>query len=214
MGELQRRHHEAVGLTDKRSRPPLGLAAGDHVQHLQALLEVLIYRPTGTDVLAGAHHAAVEGIDVQRVVIGNISRDAGPLKHVNVFAGVGDARHVVEILRLGIPVKPFLRVGHHDRGAGGGEVHPGAAQVQVPLRVLTVQHQISPGLLQRPFDQTSRHAQTPVVAEHGANGSAGFDAMRGGVGETHPVENPEGVVRDGLNAGCGQGLELSPGLHR
>ena len=38
--------------------------------------------------------------------------------------------------------------------------------------------------------------------------------MRGGVGETHPVENPEGVVRDGRNAGCGQGLELSPGLPR
>ena len=82
------------------------------------------------------------------------------------------------------------------------------------LRILTVQHQISPGLLQRPFDQTSRHAQTPVVAEHGANRSAGFDAVRCGVGETHPVENPEGVVRDGRNAGSGQGLELSAGLPR
>ena len=77
-----------------------------------------------------------------------------------------------------------------------------------------MQHKIPPGLLQRPFDQTSRHAQTPVVAEHGTNRSAGFDAMRRGVGETHPVENHEGVVRDGRNPGSGQGLELSAGLPR
>ena len=93
-------------------------------------------------------------------------------------------------------------------------MHPGTAQVQVPLRVLSVQYQIPPGLLQRPFDQTSRHAQTPVVAEHGANGGAGFDAVRRGVGETHPVEDPEGVVHDGLNAGSGQWPELSAGLAR
>ena len=94
-----------MALTDEGARPPLGLAAGDHVQQLQTLLDVLSDRPTGTDVLAGAHHRAVERIDVQRIGVGNVPGDAGPLKHVNVLAHVDDARHVVKIVRLGLPVK-------------------------------------------------------------------------------------------------------------
>ena len=165
-------------------------------------------------MLAGAHHRAVEGIDVHCIVVGNVPRDAGALEHVNVLAAVGDTRHVVQVLRLGIPIDSLLRVSDHDRRAGGGEVHSGAAQIQVSARILTVQNQISPGLLKGPLDHTSRHAQTPVLAEHGAGRRAGFDAVRGGVGESYLVENRQGVVRDGRNAGSGQGPVLSAGMPR
>ena len=212
--ELQRRDDEAVRLADERTGAPRGLAAGDRVQHLEALLEVLVHRPARTDVLARAHHRAVERVDVQRVVVGDIARHAGPLEHVNVFAGIGDARHVVQVLRLGVPVQRVLRVRDHDGGAGGGEVHSRAAQVQVPPWVLAVQHQVSAGVLEGLFHQRARHAQAPVVAEHGAGRGAGFDAVGRGVGEPHPFENPEGVVHDGEHAFVGKGSELSAGLSR
>ena len=181
------------------------------MQHLKALLHVPGQRPARTDVLAGARHRAVEGIDVHLIVVGNVPGYAGALEHVNVLAGIDDTRHVVQVLRFGVPVEIFFRVGDHHRGAGGGEVHPGAAEVQVPARVLSMQHE-SAGLLRALTDR--RHAQTPVLAEHGAGRRAGLDAVRGGVGESHLLENPEGVVRDGRNAGSGQGPVLSSGMPR
>ena len=57
-GELHRRHDRAVGLADEWPLAPLGLAAGDPVQHLRALLPHARAPPSSAHVLGGAGHRA------------------------------------------------------------------------------------------------------------------------------------------------------------
>ena len=102
--EFHRRHHEAVGLADKRALAPLLLAAGDRVQHLEGLDQMVGVHPAAAHVLGRAHDRGIAGVEIHLVRIGNIARHDGALEEMDVIHDVDDAADVVQILDRGVAV--------------------------------------------------------------------------------------------------------------
>ena len=129
-----------------------------------------------------------------------------------MLAGVGDARHVVQVLGRGLPVAVVFRVGNHDRGAGRGEVHPAAAEIQVVPGILAVQHQVAPGQRHGIFNYGSRHSQAAVATEYRAGAGTRLNAVRRCLVEAYFFQDPEDVFVYGLDVNVFQRPELAARL--
>ena len=195
-GELQRRHHKAVGLANEGSRSPLGLPAGDEAQHFQGLLQVRVVGPAGSRVLGRSHDYAISGVEIHLVVVEDVPQHASALEHVDMLAGVGDARHVVQVLRRGIPVLARFPIGDHHRRAGRGEMHLAAAEGQIVFGFLPVQDQVPPGRFQGLLHHRPGHFQAAVGADDGADAHAGLQTVGRGLAEANLLQDLENIVAD------------------
>ncbi len=109
-------------------------------------------------MLARTGYATVGRIEIHLVGVVEITQHAHTLEHMDVFAVVGDAREIVEVAGRGVAVFVFDRVGDHDGGACGGEVHARSRQVQIKFGVLGVKREIAFGLFERGIYDSPGHA--------------------------------------------------------
>ena len=85
---------------------------------------------------------------------------------MDVIHLVHDARRVVEVLDGGIFVFFGIHVDQMHGRARGAEVDPVSAEVEVILRVLSVQGHVLVGDGKRVLDQSAREPQATVVAQN------------------------------------------------
>ena len=157
-GELHGRHHKTIGLTDKGSGPPLGLATGDDVQHLQGFFQMGVVTPAGTGMFAGPRHRTVGGVEVHLIGVFNVPQHTHALEHMDVLAVIGDPGEVIKIPGRGGAIFVLHRVGDHDRSARRGKMHPGTRQVEIVFGVLGVQGQVAARLGQHILHHRPGHA--------------------------------------------------------
>ena len=155
-------------------------------------------------MLGGAHDAVVGGVDVQRTIVFDIARHAGALEQVDVFAGIGDARHVVQVLGGGIAVLAAGGIYYHYRRTGGGKMHAFAADPQVIGRVLAVQYQLAGTGVHGFLYHVTGHAQAAVVPKFRPVGGTGIDAVGSGLVETHLLEDAKAVFHHGCHIGIAE----------
>ena len=170
--------------------------------------------PAGSRVLGRSHDHAIRGVEIHLIVVEDVPQHAGALEHVDMLAGVGDARHVVKVLRRGIPVLARFPIGDHHRRAGRGEMHLAAAEGQIVFGFLPVQGQVPPGRFQGLLHHRPGHFQAAVGADDGANAPAGLQTVGRGLAEANLLQDPENIVADRCHSRVRQGPELSPALPR
>jgi hypothetical protein len=91
VGELHRRHDEAVRIGHEGPRAPGLFAARDHVQKLHAARDMRGVGKTGADMLGGAGAAGIERVEVHLEIVGDVAADHRALEEVHIVERMGDA---------------------------------------------------------------------------------------------------------------------------
>ena len=121
-------------------------------------------------MLCRARAAGVERVEVHLQRVGNVARHHGALQEMQVVEHVDDPRRIVQVLHRAFAVIAARRIDHVHGSAGGAVVHAAARQVEVVMRLATVQRDIprSPG--QHVLHQRRREAQATIFALQGTRG--------------------------------------------
>ena len=206
VGKFERRHDEAVRLTDERTRAPLVLSAGDEMEHLEARLDVLRLYPARTHVFGGAGDARIGGVDIHFKRSRDLAAHDRALKEMKVLERVDHARDVVQILGRRVAVDAGRRIDDVHGSACGAEIDPRSPWLHVVLRILAVQHEVprSPG--HGVLDQRARKNQPPGGVELRPRLGHVLDAAGSRVGEPNVFQHVERSMMDSKHVGVGQRL--------
>ena len=162
--------------------------------------------PTAADMLGGAHHRGVAGVEVHLERIRDVARHHGTLEEVDVFHHIDDATDVVEVADGGFAVAA-VGIDHVDGRTGGAEVGALAPRLHVVARILPEEREMTRGLGDGVLDEGSREQQTTRIVERATGGGHDLDAGFCGITEPDFPQQPERSLVDLLDARLRQRLE-------
>ncbi len=211
LGVAQRRYDERVVGDAEGSFGEGAGAAEDGVVHVDDLVDVLGLEERRADRLRGAHGEGVGGVDVEVAGPGHVAGYEGADVEVDVFEGVDEAGHVVDVLEVGGPVRAGLVFPDRHGGAGGAEVDPVAANLDGAVVVEAVPGELLGGHGDGLLDEGAGEVEA-VVVEPTAGGNDDVDELGDGSADAVFLEEGEGGVVDGAAFAVREGLVPAAGL--